>query len=229
MSVNSMKRVKFDLLRAFDLYLLRRDGVDCMEALMKELVPLAHQLQRRFKGLQCEDEVVARILAKFFLTMRDENVSYENEWAFLKHLRRIAYNETIDTLRTNKTQEFDYAYHCTTLPMGQVQNQRAVYRLFVLKELVRETYLKVLDKIRFWGVYREACLGYLKALSEEREMSSGWMQKRYGLEEDKARYLQSYLQVLIRSALYEVREEERVFDFSDRWTDRVEAANCLES
>lgn len=132
----------------------------------------------------------------------------ENEKVFRVFMWRTAYNAIVDSVRKSIRPPIDYYVVCSEPFTGQLDSHDdAEIRIYV--EQVRRVVLEVVrSQIRFDGAEKKACIFIAKSLLGFIKISPSAATGMFRLKKNKLKFLEQYVQILIRRATMMVREIE---------------------
>jgi len=204
---------------AYELWCLYEDGYPCMGEVVEALAPLFRRyILRKYKTAYCQDEMLSRTLERCHYLLKNHLVRREIEVGqFVSFMVSIARTECLMALGRSGPQEFDAGHHGTNPPISRLMGPANVLKCKFISDVVREAHLSVLDRLRFSGNLRAACVAYLKSLTEDSKVSVVWIGRRHSLKWKEMEFLRDYVHVLLREALYAIKTSEGVWGLTEEW------------
>lgn len=153
--------------------------------------------------------IEADALCTIYDKLTDKSIPNHHPKVFSKFLSRIITRAIRDSLRSIKSQNFDFSkvarYPATYGPLGQEIAECRIY-----EEQVRNNIRKLVkSKIRFLDAERDACGLIIDCLMGYKDLDPKVAKRRFNLSSYRCNYLINYVRILLKAATYEQREYER--------------------
>lgn len=195
----------------YECYSTGDDSV--LNDLMTSLYPLvrvyiARHVKKKKLGID-RSLLEADAFADLLLTVQRRDIHNFHPKSFTRYLERVIYASFAKSVRRLRKEIFEF-WRVARDPYSQsIPPPDAVEAEIYQQQLNRIVHDTVVRRIRFLGTEREACEIIVECILGVRPAEPSIAQTVCNLRPIRYKYLLSYSKVLIRSVVYEIRENER--------------------
>ena len=198
---------------SFSLYSLYESGDNSvLNSLMTSICPLirrSFKLEFRSMGHPDQSILEAEALHEVYRVISDKGIPTEHKKVFTRYLVTVIIRCFRDELSNIDYQCFDYWKVSRRPPAGSLPSYDDVEMNVYHHQLSTQIRSSIQSRIRFSGVEGEACRYLLDCQLGYKKAHTRTVRDRFRIKRSRYAYFLQYINILIKSALWEFGERER--------------------
>jgi hypothetical protein len=198
--------------KAYSLYLLYENGDD---SVLNELLTALCPLVRKCSRLECssvssgdQGMIEADALNEVYRVLENKSVPITCDRVFTRYLATVINRTFRDSLNELHQQTFEFWKVAQYPDGGRIVSQLDVDAELYRTQIVREILKTIYSRIRFRDSEREACMFIVDCVLGVKDVDPKVVRRKHLLKSRRCKYLINYVNILVRSTLWEFGERE---------------------